>query len=373
MDNKQVLNNRRKPELEIVESLRDNFAALVPVPGLKVDFDTPSPCGQSPCPDFIAHVSLNNLRFKLIGEITAQPGFAHFDAVISQARALASERAGAAPVIVAKYLSPSKRQQCADAGVNFIDLSGNVLLAYKDLYIERIGFPNQFPEERKGRGPFSDKASLILRTMLEHKNKAWGTRELAQSVALDPGFVSRIAREMESRAYIVRSDSKLLLQNRERILEDWVHEYDYRKNRERRYFCLAQSPQEILGKISSLNIPKEIGYALGLHAGANLVAPHAVYNEVHIYVRNEEALNYCVKHLRLEAVDRGANLVFLMPYYGHSVFFSKQLVSNLWTVSDIQLYLDLYNFPVRGREQAEYLYEKRLKYLIEDGRPAHDR
>jgi len=318
-------------------------------------------------------VSLNNLRFKLIGEIKTQPGSAYFDAVISQAKALASEDTDAAPVIVAKYLSPSKRQQCADAGVNFIDLSGNVLLAYRDLYVERIGFPNQFPEERKGRGPFSDKASLILRTMLEHREKAWGTRELAQSVALDPGFVSRISREMESRAYIVRSDSKLLLQNRERILEDWVHEYDYKKNRERRYFCLAQSPKEILDKIRSLKLPKDIGYALGLHAGANLVAPHALYNEVHIYGSNEEALNYFVKHLRLEAVNRGANLVFLMPYYEHSVFFGKQFVSNLWVVSDIQLYLDLYNFPVRGREQAEYLYDKRLKYLVEDGRPANGR
>jgi len=32
---------------------------------------------------------------------------------------------------------------------------------------------------------------------------------------------------------------------------------------------------------------------------------------------------------------------------------------------NIQLYLDLYKFPLRGIEQAEHFYEKRLKDLIE--------
>ncbi|GAH29581.1 unnamed protein product, partial [marine sediment metagenome] len=83
------------------------------------------------------------------------------------------------------------------------DLSGNVFLEYEDLYIERIGFPNRFPEERRGRGPFSDKASLILRAIFPNKEKLWGVRELAQSVNLNPGFVSRMARELEKRNYVV--------------------------------------------------------------------------------------------------------------------------------------------------------------------------
>ena len=37
--------------------------------------------------------------------------------------------------------------------------------------------------------------------------------------------------------------------------------------------------------------------------------------------------------------------------------------SGLSTV--IQLFLDLYNYPIRGLEQAEHLYEKRLKNVIE--------
>ena len=61
----------------------------------------------------------------------------------------------------------------------------------------------------------------------------------------------------------------------------------------------------------------------------------------------------------------GANLIFLLPYYKHSAFYGKQRIRKVWVVSDLQLYLDLHKYPVRGLEQAEHLYEKRLKHIIE--------
>jgi hypothetical protein len=67
----------------------------------------------------------------------------------------------------------------------------------------------------------------------------------------------------------------------------------------------------------------------------------------------------------LKEVVKGANLIFLLPYYKNSVFYDMQKIRNLWVVSDLQLYLDLYNYPIRGLEQAEHLYEKRLKQIIE--------
>jgi hypothetical protein len=68
--------------------------------------------------------------------------------------------------------------------------------------------------------------------------------------------------------------------------------------------------------------------------------------------------------LDLTEADQGANLVLMWPYYKHSVFYDNQEIEGLRVVSDIQLYLDLYGYPVRGREQAEHLYDKRLKRLF---------
>lgn len=352
-------------EFEIIDYLKKDIKELIPVQGLSIRFEVQRSKEKEWRPDFMARVSYKNVQLKLVGEIISQQSSSIFKAKISLLKSHAHRDKGLIPLVVAKYLSPDRRKQCQDEGVCFLDLSGNVFLEYGSLYIERIGFPNRFPEKRRGRGPFSDKASLILRAAFSDIKKVWGVRELAQSVNLDPGFVSRMARELEQRNYVSRIDSKLKLRDPKDILEDWVHEYDYKKNQEVRYFCLGKGPNEIIDKISDAPIPEEIQYALGLHAGANLVSPYAVYNEVHIFIQDRHSINWFVEKLKLKEAKEGANFIFLLPYYKHSVFYDKQKIRDMWVVSDLQLYLDLHNYPIRGLEQAEHLYEKRLKQIIE--------
>jgi len=170
------------------------------------------------------------------------------------------------PILLARYLSPDRQRQCKDEGVNFIDLSGNIFIDYGNLYIERVGFPNRFPERRKGRGPFSDKASLILRKLISEKDKIWGVRELAGVIDLDPGFVSIMAKELDKRNYVVRVNSKIRIRNAKAILDDWVHEYNYKKNRAINSFSLAGSAWEIIEDLSKLKIPDNVNYALSLRA-----------------------------------------------------------------------------------------------------------
>jgi hypothetical protein len=83
-----------------------------------------------------------------------------------------------------------------------------------------------------------------------------------------------------------------------------------------------------------------------------------------MYVDNGEGIEFFKKELDLKHTDQGANLVLMMPYYKHSVFYDSREIEGLCVVSDIQLYLDLYGYPVRGREQAEHLYTKRLGMLF---------
>jgi hypothetical protein len=127
---------------------------------------------------------------------------------------------------------------------------------------------------------------------------------------------------------------------------------------------LAPDMKSILQRIRKIDIPRKVEYALSVQAGAELVAPHAVYKEVHMYVSDGEGIEFFKKELDLKNADQGANLVLMMPYYKHSVFYDSREVENLRVVSDIQLYIDLYRYPVRGREQAEHLYAKRLEMML---------
>jgi len=351
-------------ELEIIEQLKHKLKYLLPIKDLEIDIEVEKPIVNKLLPDLIMHVAYSNLKFDLVGEVLAQYSSSVLKAKIAALKSYVNHDKALVPIIIAEYLSPERREQCRDEGVYYLDLSGNVFIKHKSLYIERIGFPNLYPEKRNGRGVFSDKASIILREAFKNIKKQWGVRELARSIGLDPGFVSRMVRELEKRNYIYRKDSKFMFQDTESILKDWVHEYDLKKNKEVRFFCLSKGPGEILEKIRRIKIPEKIKYAFGFHAGANLISPYAVYNEVHIYIRDKDNIKWFVKNLELREVEEGANIIFLLPFYKYSVFYEIQKREGLNIVSDLQLYLDLYKYPIRGIEQAEHIYESRLKNYL---------
>jgi DNA-binding Lrp family transcriptional regulator len=351
-------------ESKLIDQLKKEHKLLLPLPGLKLQFGKKQLEDLPFLPDFQAKAEYKDIRFKIIGEVIAQNSSVVFKDKLVKLNALLKDNPDLVPIILARYLSPARQKKCRDEGINFIDLSGNAFIAYESLYIERIGLPNRFPEKRKGRGPFSDKASLILRKLLYENDKAWGIRELAGAIGLDPGFVSRMVKELEKRNYLVRANSKIRRRNAKAILNDWAHEYNYEKNRAAKFFSLSDNTGDIIDDLRQLTIPDKFNYALGLHAGASLISPHAVFDIIHIYVQNQQAVDFFIKKLGLKQVDQGENVMFLLPHYKHSVFYNKQKLKGLWVVSEIQLYLDLYNYPIRGREQAEHLYEKRLKKII---------
>lgn len=353
-------------EKELLDEFQNNLRQFLDFDRLDCQLDLPN-FEEWGKPDFACEIFIGKLKAKLAGEVLAEQNAAGFELKLRLVQSFVQSHKNFLPFILAKYLSENRRQMCKAAGVNFFDLSGNVYLKHKSLFIEREGFPNRFPEKRQGRNPFADKASLILRALLKDDDKAWGVREMAAALKLNPGFVSKMLPVLEERSYIVRRDAKFKAANPKSLLADWVQAYSYRKNEQLRYFCLAKSPAEILEKLRALKVPDDIKYAMGLQAGANLAAPYAIYKEVHVYVERREDVQFFAEALQAEPVDDGANLIFMLPYYRHSVFYDEQKLAGLWVASDIQLYLDLYNYPLRGREQAEHLLKQRLGHLSKAG------
>jgi len=352
-DNKSMVMNKRQLEAALQDLLPFNTLKIEPhfvFKGLQADF--------------LIEISVQSQSLSLVGEIMEGEKLSRFEQRIRHLKSILEDKPDMIPVVISKYFSPQKREICKKMEVNFLDFSGNAYLKHGNIYIDRIGFPNLFPERRRGRGIFSDKASLILRAMLS-EGKLWGVRALASKIGLDPGYVSRVFKEMERKDYLIREKGKFRLKEPKILLEDWIHFYDYRKNRFDNYFCLSKSPGDIIERLWNLEILDNMEYALGFHAGANLVSPHAVFDSVHIYISNPDSMDYFVRALDLKSVERGANLIFVSPYYKHSVFYDRQRIKKLWVVSNIQLYLDLFKFPLRGIEQAEHIYDRYLKDLVE--------
>lgn len=355
------LSGNTMQEKHILKMLEESVEQLLPVPGLEVEAES----GRLVPWDLRVKANYQGLQFDLVIEVVSANNLPVIRNKINRLKSSVQEDGHVVPVLAAPYLSPERQSLCREAGVYFMDLSGNVFVAHQSFYVERIGFPNKFPEKRQRRYPFSDKASLILRELLKDPKRQWGIRELAEKIRLDPGYVSRITKSLSEFGYASRAGGKLRVRSPKEILDAWVIAYDLKRNEQHRFFVLAPNVKSILQQVRKIDMPREVEYALSVHAGAGLVAPYAVYKEVHMYVSNSEGVEFFKKEMHLKNADQGANLVLMMPYYKHSVFYDSREVENLRVVSDIQLYLDLYRYPVRGREQAEHLYEKQLKKLFE--------
>jgi hypothetical protein len=122
--------------------------------------------------------------------------------------------------------------------------------------------------------------------------------------------------------------------------------------------------REVLEKISGLNLYRDKIIALGFQAGAYLVSPYSTFNQVHLLVDGpsfDMIRPDIERQLELEPRKEGANLILVRPYYKYSALFGARKIDSWWVVSDVQLYLDLSRYPLRGQEQAEHLLEKVIR------------
>jgi len=278
------------------------------------------------------------------------------------------------PVLASPYFSPSSQQLLRDADAAFIDYAGNASLTAPGIHIDRRGFANPRKEERGQRDLFSDKASLILRTLLVARSPM-GVREIAGNVSskdeqirLTPGYVSKVVKELERRGYATRRDEKTVLRHAKELLHDWTSAYRGRRrpNPPQAYFILARSAEDLLPRIAASFDAMSTDHVFTGHAGASLVDRHAVFDVVDVYVKNLEDVASVLADLGARRVERGGNVNISVPYYRESAFYDRQMSKGQMKVaSDLQLYLDLYDSPVRGREQAEHLYDRRLRSLVE--------
>ena len=219
---------------------------------------------------------------------------------------------------------------------------------------------------------FADKTTIILRKMLKSPKDRWVIKDFVKAkdkiFGIGQGRVQKVLNEMERLGYIEREKrgarSSTILADPERLLKDWVNAYRFEHNEVYSYY----SPDKnILRKIREYFYKREDKCALTLHTAANLYTSFVKTEDVYFYLNTDDIKRDTLdlrQNLGLKQLVQGGNVHVIKPYYKHSVFFDAQMVKRYRIVSNLQLYLDLYNFQPRGREQAEYL----KKILEEKGK-----
>ncbi len=221
-----------------------------------------------------------------------------------------------------------------------------------------------------GTNIFADKATFILRKMLSNSGKKWVTRDFVGDNGVSLGMAQGALETMVKKGYIERvkrgPDSYALLTNKDELISDWVAEYRFELNEVDTYY----SPDKnILSQLKDYLKDKQ--YALTLHSGANLTTSFVVTDQVHLYFSPENWKKDILElrqQLDLKELVIGGNIHIIRPVYKKSVFYGTRTIKGCKVVSDLQLYIDLYNFKPRGREHAEYL----KKALGEKGKSLYE-
>jgi hypothetical protein len=330
--------------------------------GFKIDSLQVRPRLSNGGSDFLVRAGIDGRGVNLIIELIERSHLAELRLATDRIRRHVS--ANQVPMIAAHFLGPNRRALLREMGISYIDMAGNIYLRAEGIFVEREGKPNRMSCQREGLNPYSDKASIVLRILMEEPMRSWKIREIARAAGITPGWASGVIGCMVDRGLVAYNrQSGISLLSGEDVLKEWSDFYDWHKNRFYYYYCHAYDSQELLDKISKLD-NNNAKFALGFQAGAYLVSPYSTVNQVHLVIDGnsfETVQREIENNVELEQRRDGANLILVRPYYRHSALFHARKIEKWWVVSDIQLYLDLNRYPLRGREQAEKLLEKVIR------------
>lgn len=252
------------------------------------------------------------------------------------------------------------------AGHNFVDVSrGIVRLAFPNMLIDRsdLGPPPRTTDPRRLRDPFADRASLVARTLFRYPDRYWKTRELAQAAGVSPMLASHVVRQLVEYGVVDDArhgrEARIRLRSERLLVELWSRYYDWRKNPSVAFAAPVGDPARFVQRL-----PRALDkhrWMLTIQAGASLVAPHATWDKIHIYVdvaspRDLHAVGAAVGW----APDLAGQVILMQPWYHDAVWTDLVLMKKVPVAGILQLIIDLWDYPVRGREQAERLLEAHL-------------
>ena len=346
----------KKNEKNIEESAKSTLLACfsnIPfVKSIKVQEASSKKSDQSV--DITAKIKLPDGVLNLVAEVknSGQPRLAR--EAVNQMLRYKDKVPNAYFVFIAPYISPRSAEICESEGIGYLDLSGNCMLSFDKIFIQKTDYPNQFRKKRDLKSLYTPKAERLLRVLLCNPGKKWKIKELAVESGVSLGQASNIKRVLFDREFISGKRGGFSLKDPLALLREWAENYDYHKNIVQEFYSL-KSVTDIENALAAYCSQKNIQYALTGLSGAARIEPAVRYKKAMVYAADlsEEAFSA----ISLKAVKSGGKLLLFTPY-DDGVFYGSSKVNEMQVASEIQLYLDLQGFRGRGEEAAEVLYER---------------
>ena len=270
------------------------------------------------------------------------------------------------PLLATSYMSKAGQERCLNAGVHWLDLSGNADIQLEGVVLHIEGRPNAFKHPGRPANVFAPKSARISRWLLIHQEQFFSQREIALATAMDEGFTSRIVTRLEEMRLVQRDKhGRIRVRDANLLLDAWAEEYDFSRHNVVKGHVAARSGEALLEQVTSVLKKLGVDYAATGLAAAWVLSPFAGFRIASFYV--PEVTPDLRSQLGFRQDERGANLWLVTPN-DVGVFAGHKLCHGIACVHPVQVWLDLKAHPERAKEAAEHLRSELI-----GPRPAHVR
>ncbi len=213
------------------------------------------------------------------------------------------------------------------------------------------------PESHTEANIYANKSSLVLYWLLivGLQKNYFSLREAAQETKSSVSLVQRIFSHLIKQGIMktegMRTAKRFRLSKPKLLLESWLVNYSIvKKCKIRTYRSGFSSRKDLLNAITNSKLQSKV--CLALHSSADALGyKNTNLDTLELYVLDDSIHSEIEQALHLEPQERGYDVVLISPYYKALLEqYSKGAVCPL-----LLTYLDLYHFPLRGTEQAEYI------------------
>jgi hypothetical protein len=260
---------------------------------------------------------------------------------------------GIPDLIAARYLGPEVRRRLTEAGIGFVDSTGNirVSLAKPGLFIEATGADRDpSPRRRPSRTLAGPKAGRIVRALCS-RSQPWGVRELASATDTSAGYVSRLLNFLDREALIERGEKgNVRVPEWPRLLRRWAESAPLESRGEMARCIAPRGIPPVLNKVGMTTL----AHAVSGSFAASRVAPVAPPKLLLLYVDDAETAR---GRLDLRPTDAGSNVLLIEPKDAMVITEAQQDDRGVCWAPLTQVAADLLTSPDRGPTEGDALID----------------
>lgn len=208
---------------------------------------------------------------------------------------------------------------------------------------------------------YGDRSAVVLDWLLRVgvDKESFSIREVARDSGVSVGLVQRVFGALVLKGHLrsegVRTSKKFFVKKPELILNGWLDHYSLvKKCRMWTYRTGHGGKEQVVDALKKSKLGRKV--SLALHSAAEAYGcKNTNLQTLELYLLDTTVRGDLEKELRLEPQERGYEVLLIEPYY-------KSLLGKQEGLSPLLLtFIDLYHFPLRGREQADFMAMRTLE------------